>query len=102
MVARQLARLAGEANRPIGDQDLGLADPAGIEQHLAGRRVAGRILVTDPEIELAERNPACLTAPAHMDDALAIGQKALEPGTCPRRRSALELRGKFKSAGLDP
>src|SRR5208282_3837570 len=45
MVAGKLARLAGEAHRAVGDQDLGLADPARVKQHLAGRGVARRVLV---------------------------------------------------------
>src|SRR4029078_8008568 len=66
MIACKLAHLARKSHAPIGDQDLGLADPAGIEKHLARRRVARVVLVGQPEILLAKRNPNRLPAPAHM------------------------------------
>jgi len=37
MVAGELAHLGGEADATVGEQDLGLADAAGIEDDLAGR-----------------------------------------------------------------
>src|SRR5690349_9625726 len=40
VVAGQLAHLAAEHARPVGKQDLSLADPAGIKQQVARRRVA--------------------------------------------------------------
>src|SRR5580700_4143286 len=57
MITRQLPDLAGKTNRAIGDQYLGLADPAGIEDDLARCRIARRILGTDAKIEAAERDP---------------------------------------------
>src|SRR5260370_21027659 len=80
MIAGKLTRLAGEANGAIGDQDLGLADPAGIEDDLARRRVACGILVSQAKVERAEGDPAGLAAPSHMDQPLPIRQQRLEPG----------------------
>src|SRR5271166_6366406 len=37
MVAGELADLAGEADAPVGQQDLGLADAAGVEDDVARR-----------------------------------------------------------------
>src|SRR5437660_9867046 len=67
MVAGKLADLAGEANRAIGKQDLGLTEANGVKQDLARRRKARRVLVTKAEIERPERYPARLAAPPDMD-----------------------------------
>src|SRR6202030_1254427 len=64
MISGELADLAGEVHAAIGEQNLGLADAAGIEDDLARRRIAGVVLKAQPEIELAERNPAAFAAPA--------------------------------------
>jgi len=45
MVAGELADLAGEADTAISEQDLGLADAAGIENEVSRRREAGVVLV---------------------------------------------------------
>src|ERR1700727_2575624 len=44
MTAGELADLAGKMHAAIGEQNLGLADAAGIEDDLARRRIAGVIL----------------------------------------------------------
>src|SRR6267378_7385257 len=67
MIAGELAHLAGEMDAAIGQQDFGFADAAGIKNDLAGRGIAGVVLVRDAEIEIAERHPDPLAAPAHMD-----------------------------------
>jgi len=41
----------------IGDEQLGFAPPAGIEDDLTRRRIAGIVLEADAEIHVAERNP---------------------------------------------
>jgi hypothetical protein len=41
MIARKLAHLAGEMHAAIGQQDFRFADATGIENDLAGRRIAG-------------------------------------------------------------
>ena len=101
MVAGELADLAGEMHPAIGEQDLGLADAAGIEDDLAGRGVAGVVLVADAEIELAERHPDALAAPAHMHDLADEGQVPEEGGAGLRRGVQLELRIEGEGAGGD-
>jgi hypothetical protein len=68
MVARQLPHLRGEGDPAIGQQDLGLADPAGIEDDLPRGREARVVLVAHAEIRVAERNPHALARPADMHD----------------------------------
>src|SRR5215475_5230574 len=67
----------------IGEQDLGFADTAGIEDDLAWRRIARVVLVGDAEVEIAERHPHALAAPAHMDHL------AHEGHGLPERRAGL-------------
>src|ERR1051325_1977243 len=99
MVAGERADLARKPRCAIGEQNLGLADPAGVEQDLSRRGVARRILVTDAEVEIAERDPAGLPAPAYMNDALAVGQHCLESLATARRRGALQPRDKGERSG---
>jgi hypothetical protein len=73
VVAGELADLAGEADRAISEEDLGLADAPGIEEDVAGRREARRVFMTEAEIERTERDPAGFTAPPDMDQSLAVG-----------------------------
>ena len=54
VVAGELPHLRGEADAAIGEQDLGLADAARVENDLPGRRVAGVVLVADAEITVAD------------------------------------------------
>src|SRR4051812_24784913 len=79
MVAGELAHLAGEAHATIGEQDLGFADASGVEDDLARRRIAGVVLISDSEVEIAERNPDSLPAPAHVH-YLALERDVLEEG----------------------
>ena len=92
MVARQLAHLAAEHARPVGKQDLGLADPAGIQKKVAGRRIAGVVLVAEVEVQLPERDPRRLAAPASLDDLRLQGQHGGELGARLRRELGLEAR----------
>src|SRR5581483_6364879 len=46
VVAGELARLGGEVDVAVGEQDLGLADAARVEHDLARARVRGRVLGT--------------------------------------------------------
>src|SRR5205807_6559477 len=68
VVACELPRLAREVRVTIREQDLGLADAARVEDDLARVRIAGRVFWPEPEIELAEGDPAGLAAPADVDD----------------------------------
>src|SRR6476659_8695137 len=80
MVPRQRARLARERGRSVRKQDLRLADAARVEEDLPRRRVAGRVLRPEPDVELAERDPARLAAPARVDDPALERQQPQESG----------------------
>src|SRR6266566_9968858 len=67
VIAGELPHLAGEVHTAIGQQDFGFADAAGIKDDLARRGVARMIFIANAEIEIAERHPDRLAAPAHMD-----------------------------------
>src|SRR5688572_26399149 len=75
VVAGQLADDAGKQAAAVGKQDLRLGDAAGVDQDLAGRRVARVVLVAHPELEVAERDPGRLAAPADVDDLLLERQQ---------------------------
>ena len=67
MVAGELADLARETDRAVGNQDLGLADTAGVEKELTRGGIARRVLVAKAEIEPIEWDPAGLAAPPGVD-----------------------------------
>src|ERR1700716_3875352 len=83
MIARELAHFARKVHAAIGQQNLGFTDAAGIKDDLAGRGIAGVVLVGDAEIEIAERHPDTLAAPAHMNGV------ALERHRLAKRRNGL-------------
>src|SRR5579871_6846567 len=90
MIARELPHLACEAARAVREDDLGLAIAAGIEQDVADRRMARVILEADRdavvlELELAERHPAALATPAHVDQLLPVRQQLQKRGHGLRR-----------------
>src|SRR5439155_18887745 len=101
MVAGELTDLAGETYRAIGEQNLGLADPAGMQDDLARRRITRSVFISEAEVERAERDPARLAAPAHMDQALAIRQQALEAGAGLRRCGTFKARAEDEWPRLD-
>jgi hypothetical protein len=101
MVTGELSDLAGEADAAIGEEDLGLADAAGVEQELARRRIARGILVAEAEVEIAERDRARLAAPSHMDLALPVREHVSEFVAGMRRRGALKARREGERAGGD-
>ena len=68
VVARERARLGGEADVSVGEQDLRLRDAARVEDDLARVRVAGGVLRAEAEVEVAERDPAALARPADVND----------------------------------
>src|ERR1700734_3851028 len=47
--------------------------------------MAGVILEARLQVKIAQRDPACFAAPAHMDDFLPIGQQCSERGDGARR-----------------
>src|SRR5215510_9065982 len=101
MVAGELAHLAREMHAAIGEQDLGLADAAGIKDDLARRRIARMVLVGDAEIEIAQRHPDTLAAPAHMDRLALERHRLAERGHRPRRQLLLEAGVEHELAGAD-
>src|SRR5580692_3949308 len=76
MIAGKLADFAGEADIAIGEQNFSLADAARIENDLAGRGIAGVVLVAQAEVEVAERDPTTFPAPADVNDPFLIRQHA--------------------------
>ena len=68
VVSRQLARLRGEVDVAVREQDLRLGDAAGVEDDLARVGIGRRVLRAEPQVEVAERDPAALARPADVDD----------------------------------
>ena len=94
------AGLRREAHVAVREEDLGLRDSARVEHDLAGVRVAGRVLGAEPEVEIAERDPARLSAPADMDDPRL--ERKTAAGTPPMvagGASASRLAGELEPAG---
>src|ERR1700679_2944205 len=91
MISRELTDLAGETHIAIGEQDLGFAGAAGIENDLDGRRIAGVVLVAQPKIEIAELEPAPFPAPAHMNDPFFVRQHATKLRAGLRRARGFKL-----------
>src|SRR6185503_20274739 len=83
------------------EQDFGLADAAGIENDLARRGIAGVVLVGDAEIEIAERHPDRLAAPADMDRLALERHRLAKGGHGLRRQRVLETGLKGEFAGTD-
>src|SRR5436305_3243045 len=94
MVTGELPDLARKADAAIGEQDLGLADTAGVKEQLAWRRVARRILVAEAEIEIPERDPALLA------DAVGPVFERVLPNEEERRR-LWQAVGPGLGAGID-
>src|ERR1700694_2355218 len=85
VVARELSDLAREQRRAVREQDLGLADAAGVEQQMSRRRVTRVVLEAEAEIEVAQRDPGGLTAPPRLNEA------------GPERQHGDELRARCRS-----
>src|SRR6266581_3822367 len=101
VVARELAHLAPENRRAVGKEDLGLADASRVEQQLPRRGMAGVVLVTEPEVELAERDPGRLAAPARLDELGLEREHVLEGVARLRRRLGLQPGDEAEVADLD-
>src|SRR5205814_9276161 len=86
------ACLARERGRAVRKQELRRAEPAREEQKVPGRGVGGRVLRPEPNVELAERDPARLAAPARMDDPALEWQQPPERRDRLRRRLLLQPR----------
>src|SRR4029077_18991435 len=101
MISGELPDLAGEAHAAIGQQDFGLADAARIQDDFTRRRIAGLVFVAKSEVEIAERDPACLPAPAHVDDPLTVGQHRAKFGAGLRRAFCFEACNELEATCLD-
>src|SRR5690348_5141609 len=101
VVAGELAHLAAEQRRPVREQDLGLAHPARVEQQLSGTWVAGGVLIAEAKVELAERDPGRLAAPARLDELSVERKHVLEGVARLRRRLGLEPGDEAEVADLD-
>src|SRR3954447_21223239 len=80
MVPGELADDAREAGSPVREQDLRLAEAARVEQDLARCGVARVVLERQVGLEVAERDPGRLAAPADVEDLVAERQHRLEGG----------------------
>src|SRR3954451_16098292 len=102
VVAGELADDAREQAAAVRQEDLGLAEAAGVEEDLPRRRVARVVLEADADVELAERDPGRLAAPAHVDHLLLERQQLRERRARLRRALLLEARPERVWAGRDP
>src|SRR3954466_16078788 len=59
VVPGELADDRREQRPAVGEEDLGLAQPARVPEHLPGRRMRGGVLgfAVEADVELAERDP---------------------------------------------
>ena len=89
VVPSKTARSAGKRGAPIRKEDLGFADRAWIEEDVAAGWVDRVILERQVRVEVAERDPHRLTAPAGVDHLGPKGELAGKPRRC--QRSALRL-----------
>ena len=102
VVAGELAHLAREAGRPVWEEDLDLREAAGIEEELARRGIAVRVLRADAKVELeAHGHPGGLAAPARLHELAAQRQQGAERGDRLRRGALLEARREAEAAGGD-
>ena len=90
VIASQLSDLAAEAHAAIGEQDLGLANAAGMEEELTRNGVTRGVLVAEAEIKPTEWDPACLSAPSARGSTLAVRQHALKSEASQRSRGAFK------------
>src|SRR6516162_11657774 len=101
MSARAVGDRARKMNAAIGQENFGLADAAGIENDLAGCRIAGVVFKADTEIEIAERHPYALAAPAHMDRLALERHRAAESRAGLGRQFLFEASLKREISGMD-
>ena len=85
----------------VREEQLGLADAARVEQQLAGRRVARRVLGADAELAVAPRDPVRLAAPAAVDDPVVERQDRAERRDGARRVRLLEAGAEGEAGGDD-
>ena len=64
-------------------------------------RMGGVVLVTEPEVEVPQRDPRRLAAPPRLDQLLGERQQEMELLTCLRRALGLEARCEAQPRDLD-
>ena len=101
VVGRQLADLRGRRAAAVREEDLALADAAGVDRQLAGRRMRGVVLVVEARPEVAERDPGRLAGPAAVDE-LRVDRQHPPDGLDRPGRRRLPAGGKVEVADLDP
>src|SRR5579863_6778262 len=101
VIAGKLAHLAGEVHAAIGQQNFRFADATGIKNDLARRGIAGVVLVRHAEIEIAERHPDPLAAPADVNGLALERHGAAESGAGLRRQLLLETSLEREVPGMD-
>src|SRR3954469_5777063 len=92
MIPGELADLAREAHRAVREQDLHLADAAGVHEDLPRRGVARVVLEVDAEAILTHRDPGGFAAPAHVHELAADREAFADGGARLRRELLLEPR----------
>src|ERR671910_3299208 len=78
VVACESAQLTRKYRARVGEEDLSLRVAAGIEQDLPRLRYARGILEANPEVVVAQGDPARLSAPPDVDNLLSVRQQRLE------------------------
>jgi len=101
MIARELTHLAREPAPTVSQKQFGFAEPAGIEEELTGRRIAGRVFETEAEIGIAEGYPAAFPVPAYVYNLLLVWQQAQEAFAGFRCGILLKLCFKVEGPSLD-
>ena len=98
----ELPGLAGEARVAVGEEDLDLADAARVEQQLARRRVAGRILGPEvADVVRAHRDPRRLSRPARLDQLALVREHRPEERDRARGQLLLEAGGQLVAGDGD-
>ena len=93
MVAGELAGLRCEVDVTVPDEELGFRLSSRVDDDLAGKRVAGSVLVSDAQIEVPEGDPSGLAGPAHVNDLRLQAQQVLLEGGDRLRRHVLMIDG---------
>src|SRR5581483_9989344 len=101
VVAGERARLRGERAVAVREEQLRLADAAGVEQQLAGSRVAGGVLGADAELADAPRYPVRLAAPAAVDDPVLEREEGAKRRDRRGRVGLLEAGAEGEAGGDD-
>src|SRR5687768_2829404 len=101
VIPRECTRLARERDVAVREQELGLADATGVEDQLAGTRVARGVLRPDAHVEVAHRDPPALARPAHVDDLRVERQHLAEGRDGLGRRVILEAGREGEAACVD-